>query len=497
MISIRRLTAFLVLGAGLAGAQTRPNQVGRILEIPLQNPEVSALELRQYLIKRVPKLPSLSGPEQWTQEARRIRKRLLEDVVFHGWQKEWVEAPLKVEETGVEETGHGYRLRKLRYEIVPGFQSVAILYEPENLRGKVPAILNVNGHVGAPGKAVEYKQKRCINFARRGMLALNLEWLNFGELAQAGNAHWFGGHLDLAGANALGLFYLAMRKGLDYLEQHPAADRSRIGVTGLSGGGWQTIVLSALDERVAVAVPVAGYASLISRIERPEDTGDVEQNATDFVVGQDFPHLTAMRAPRPTLLVYNAEDDCCFRAPLVKPYIFDAVRPFFRLFGRDDRFSWHENTDPADHNYQLDNRVQSYRFFSKHFGLPSVDEEIAVDSEIKNYDELVVGLPKDNMTILGLARKLASGIRRAPIPPAGPAREAWASAQRERLAALVRFRAASVSHAWALKNTKEKGLETRSHRLELSNGLSATGVWVKASTAPEGSPITLVLHDGG
>ena len=120
-----------------------------------------------------------------------------------------------------------------------------------------------------------------------------------------------------------------------------------------------------------------------------------------------------------------------------------------------------------------------------------------MDSEIKNYDELVVGLSKDNMTILGLARKLSSGIRRAPIPPAGPAREAWASAQRERLAALVRFRAASVSHAWALKNTKEKGLETRSHRLEMSNGLSATGVWLKAITAPEGSPMTLVLHDGG
>ena len=66
----------------------------------------------------------------------------------------------------------------------------------------------------------------------------------------------------------MGLFYLAMRKGLDYLYQHPNVDRARIGVTGLSGGGWQTIVLSALDERVRLAVPVAGYSSLVSRIER-------------------------------------------------------------------------------------------------------------------------------------------------------------------------------------------------------------------------------------
>src|SRR5436853_7298588 len=90
--------------------------------------------------------------------------------------------------------------RSLRYEVVPGFQSVAILYEPEKLQGKVPAILNVNGHVGLPGKAVEYKQKRCINFAKHGILALNLEWFFFGELHQEGNQHWYGAHLDLGGA---------------------------------------------------------------------------------------------------------------------------------------------------------------------------------------------------------------------------------------------------------------------------------------------------------
>jgi hypothetical protein len=124
-------------------------------------------------------------------------------------------------------------MRKLRYEIVPGFQSTAILYEPENLQGKVPAILNVNGHVGPPGKSVEYKQKRCITFARRGILALSLEWLSFGELTNRENLHLFGAHLDLVGTNELGLFYLAMRKGLDFLYEHPNTDRERLGTTGL------------------------------------------------------------------------------------------------------------------------------------------------------------------------------------------------------------------------------------------------------------------------
>ena len=111
----------------------------------------------------------------------------------------------------------GYRIRKLRYEIVPGFFSAALLYEPTGPAARRPAILNVNGHVGPPGKTVEYKQKRCITFAKNGIIALNLEWLGFGELSAKGNSHWYAPHLDLVGANGVGLFYLAMRKGLDYL----------------------------------------------------------------------------------------------------------------------------------------------------------------------------------------------------------------------------------------------------------------------------------------
>ena len=184
----------------LVAAQTEPRRVAELLQPELQSPDTVAFQLRNYLIKKAPQLHAPSTAEQWTAEAQKLRQRVLRDVVFHGWPRPWVEAPLTVEDLGLIPSGKGYRMRKLRYEIVPGLQSTAILYEPENIQGKIPAILNVNGHVGAPGKAVEYKQKRCINQALRGILALNLEWLSFGELSNRENQHWFGAHLDLVGA---------------------------------------------------------------------------------------------------------------------------------------------------------------------------------------------------------------------------------------------------------------------------------------------------------
>ena len=125
---------------------------------------------------------------------------------------------------------------------------------------------------------------------------------------------------------------------------------------------------SSLDERVTASVPVAGYSSLVTRLERVQDIGDSEQNPADMLSILDYPHLTAMRAPRPTLLIHNAEDDCCFRAPLVKPLIYDGVRPFFQLYDKENVFQWYENRDPGTHNYQLDNREHAYRFFSQQFG---------------------------------------------------------------------------------------------------------------------------------
>jgi hypothetical protein len=485
----------VLLAAEVASAQAVQSTVATLLEKEIQPKAVVAYQLQRYLMKNIPKPLLPTSAEQWNKEAQRLRAHVLKDIVYHGWPQEWIDSPPRFEQTEVIETRHGYRLRKYRYEIVPGFVSTAILYEPGELHGRVPAILNLTGHEPL-GNLTEYEQKRCINFAKQGILALSLGWPGLGELGQPENDHDFAGQLDLAGSNSLGFFYLIIRRGLDFLAGLANTDPARIGVTGLSGGGWQTVMISSLDERVNVMVEVAGIGSLESNLTRPTDSSDVEEDATDLMKGFDYPFLVAMRAPRPTLLIHNEQDDCCFLAPLVKPYIYEQVLPFFKLYKSENALRWYENVDPGTHNYQLDNRQQAYAFFSEHFHVAPVIQEIPSDAEIFTPQQLSGHLPKDNLTTAGLARKLASQIQRTPIH-AIEERARWAISQREQLKSVIRYSPVSVDGAWKLSSMRPPGLQSFSYRFDFSNSLSATGIWVASRSAPTNAPLTIVLNDKG
>lgn len=492
------LTILLLLSAAPSQAQTDPAEVKAILSQSLEPRDVVTFQLQQFLLKRVPKLPAPASAAEWNMQEQRLRNHLLRDVIFHGWPEAWVHSAPQFQDVGLIPGGKGYQLHKLRYEIVPGFYATALLYAPERLSGKLPAILDVMGHFPAGGKAMEFEQKLCINQALEGMIALNLEWINMGELHAEGNDHWFAADLDLVGANGVGLFYLAMRRGLDYLWDNPHVDRKRIGMTGLSGGGWQTIVLSSLDPRVKAAIPVAGFASLEGRAERlPGEPGDLEQNATDFLAGQDYPELVAIRAPRPTLILDNTDDNCCFRAPLVKPFVYDAVKPFFRLYGKESSFEFHADTSIAAHNEGLDNREQIYHFFAKAFGIPILQKEIPVGEAVKSYDDLRVGVPGDNLTILGLARRMADEIKRRTIPSGSSQRAQWSAEERNQLRQVVRYHAVEVARAWPEFNTYHNQVESISYRFEMDNGLSATGTWIKDVPTPANAAMTVFLNDQG
>jgi dienelactone hydrolase len=489
------LLSVLIAIAEFSKAQAVHDMVAPLLEKEVQPKAVTAYQLQRYLMKNLPKPVVPPTAERWNAEVPTLRKHILEDVAYHGWPREWIDSPPRFEQTEMIETKHGFRVRKYRYEIVPGFASTAILYEPERMNGRVPAILNLTGH-DPLANLTEYEQKRCINFAKRGILALSLGWPGLGELGQPENNHDFAGQLDLVGSNSLGFFYLIIRRSLDFLASLPNTDDTRIGVTGLSGGGWQTVMISSLDERVSVMVEVAGIGSLESNLTRPTDSSDVEEDATDLMMGFDYPFLVAMRAPRPTLLIHNEQDDCCFLAPFVKSYVYEQILPFFKLYNSENALRWYGNVDPGTHNYQLDNRQRAYAFFSEHFHLAPVTQEIPSDSEIFTPQQLAGHLPKDNLTTAGLARKLANQIHRPPIPAVGE-RDAWLISQRGQLKSIIRYSPVSVDAAWKLSSTRPAGLQSFSYRFDFSNSLSATGIWVASREAATNAPLTILLNDKG
>jgi dienelactone hydrolase len=386
----------------------RQNDLMRLLAHPVLGKQQSRAEFRKFCERRIAAMPDCDTWNEWQSEAERIRKNVLNNAVFRGVPSAWRGASRRTEWLNTIAGGPGYRIKKLRYEAIPGLWIPALLYEPERLEGRVPVVLNVNGH-DRNGKASPYKQIRCINLAKRGMLALNVEWLGMGQLQGDGFSHSRMNQLDLCGTSGLAVFYLAMERALDLLVAHPHANVERVAMAGLSGGGWQTVLLSSLDGRVTLANPVAGYSSFKTRTDFLSNLGDSEQTPSDLAKIADFTHLTALRAPRPTLLTYNAKDDCCFAAAHALPPLLDAAKPIFDLAGAGARLRSHINENPGTHNFERENREALYKMVGDYFFADDASfdaHEIESEAEVKSAQELNVPLPEDNLDFHKLALAL-------------------------------------------------------------------------------------------
>jgi dienelactone hydrolase len=436
-----RYSFLFLICASLASPASQSGSVASLLSTPILETNLPLAEVQAYTESRVPLMPNVSTVAEWEKLAKKMREDALNKVVFRGKAADWRQQKTRLEWLETIPGGPGYHIRKLRYEAVPGFWIPALLYEPDNLSGKVPVMLNVNGHEGI-GKAVGYKQIRCINEVKRGMLALNPEWIGMGQLRGTNYQHYRMNQLDLCGTSGVSPFYLAMARGLDILLAHKNADASRVAVSGLSGGGWQTIFISSLDPRVKLANPVAGYSSFRTRARFLEDLGDSEQTPCDLATAVDYAHLTAMMAPRPTLLTFNAKDNCCFASPHAMQPLVDAAGPVFKLYGRENALRTHVNYDPGDHNFGQDNRQAFYRMLGDFFtreedGFSAV--EIPSESEVKTYEELQVALPEDNADFNSVARDLSRDLpRQAKLPTSKGAAEKWQDQNRGKLREVVR-----------------------------------------------------------
>jgi hypothetical protein len=204
-----------------------------------------------------------------------------------------------------------------------------------------------------------------------------------------------------------------------------------------------------------------------------------------------------MRAPRPTLLIYGARDEIFCRAPQLKPYLFDTVRPFFELYGQRESLAWHEHVDPGTHNYGLKTRLESYRFFGRHFHLNADPGEVDVRGELQSDAQLTVGLPKDNLTILGLARKWACETAHQSPPQAPADRRRWQSGKRAQLAQVIRYHPTAIERAVIVASDRNESLEVHRYYFEFDNGLSAAGTLLRPAGQHDSKTIRVVLHDDG
>ena len=462
--------------------------VAELLKRPIIDANLPWNEVREFCKSRVLPTPEPENIESWEKFAAQTRENVLNNVVFRGEAAEWREMPTEVEWLETIEGGPEYVIRKLRFQAVPGMWIPALLYEPKELDGKVPVVLNVNGHDGN-GKLAEYKQTRCINQAKRGMLALNIEWVGMGQLRNDDFGHYRMNQLDLCGTSGLAPFFLSMSRGIDVLLEHEHADPERVAVAGLSGGGWQTIIISSLDTRVTLCDPVAGYSSFITRGDVTSDLGDSEQTPTDLGINGDYATLTAIRAPKPMLLTYNDRDNCCFAAGHALPPLLNAARPVYRMYGKLENLVAHVNHLPGDHNFGKDNREALYRMIGEHFYAGEQFEwrEIECAAEIKTREELHVEIPEENAGFNTLARRLVADLPRK-------AGDESVAARRDRLAEIVSANDLAVTGAELAHAEKSDGLQANYWQLKIGESWTVPAV----DLIPEDAKgAAMVVADGG
>ncbi len=253
----------------------------------------------------------------------------------------------------------GYTIEKVYFESFPGFYVTGNLYRPLNSVGRCPAVACPHGH-WKDGRLQQGDRgdvpARCITLARNGAVVFAYDMVGYNDSARSfkhrderletpANALWGIGHFALQTFNSI--------RVLDFLQSLPDVDGDRIGVTGASGGGTQTFILAAVDDRVTVDCPVNMISSTMQG-------GCVCENAPLLRIGTNNMEIAAVFAPKPQLMI-SASGDWTKLTPKVE---FPFVRSIYELYNAADHVA-NVHID-APHNYNRQSREAMYQFFGKH-----------------------------------------------------------------------------------------------------------------------------------
>lgn len=292
--------------------------------------------------------------EDWEKRALEIREQVLGAA---GLLPQPKKCPLNARIFGKIDHGD-YTVEKAYFESYPGFYCTGNLYRPKG-KGPFPGVLNTHGH-WADGRFVDNESSsiptRAANLAKQGYVVFSYDMIGFNDsrqvtiparhdaLGERRNRLW--------GISLGGLQTWNSIRAIDFLQSLPDVDPTRIAVTGSSGGGTQTFLVTAVDDRIAVAAPVCMVSAHMQGGCRCE-------NLPNLRIDTNNVEITALAAPRPLILVAATGDWTKNTLEVECP----AIKHIYELFGAADKLECVRFE--AGHNYNKDSREAVYTFFAR------------------------------------------------------------------------------------------------------------------------------------
>ena len=332
--------------------------------------------------------------EEWGQRSEKLRHALKVSV---GLFPEPDRSPLNPVIHGKIDCGN-FTIEKVYFETRPGFFLTGSLYRPKGGSGKRPGVLCPHGHWNEArfydaGEASVKKQikegaeavletgrnpiqARCVGLTRLGCTVLQYDMLGYCDNDQISYqlAHRFakqrpemiaeknwGLYTPQAESHLQSIMMLQTwnsMRAIDFLQGLDDVDPERIAVTGASGGGTQTFVISALDPRVKVSMPAVMVSTAMQG-------GCTCENSTLMRVTDGNIAFAALFAPKPLGLI--AADDWT-KEMATKG--FPELKKTYEILGAPDKIMLHDRTE-FGHNYNLPSRQAMYRWFNEHLDLGS------------------------------------------------------------------------------------------------------------------------------
>jgi uncharacterized protein len=342
------LLAVLLLALTMRWQNTKGQELESV-SLPEKHYQQSEEEGRQQL-KRLKK--NYNSIEEWNLRKSAIKKAILIGAELDPLPKK---TPLNIIRTNKRNLD-GYSVENIAFESIPGVFVTGSLYEPLERKGLLPGILCPHGHWNKPddyGRFREDMQKRCASLAKMGAMVFAYDMIGYGDMKEHGWIHRYANTLKLQLWNSI--------RGVDFLLSLENIDPKKIAITGASGGGTQTFLLTAIDERIAVSVPVVMVSAHFKG-------GCVCESGMPIHKQENFEtnnvEIAAMAAPRPMLLVSDGDDWTKNCPELEFPYIQ-------KIYGYYNKVANVKNAHLADevHDYGFSKRKAMYPFMAKHLGL--------------------------------------------------------------------------------------------------------------------------------